>query len=74
MKIETYLKGHFSDVTVVGVVNPSIIINHNSMHYVVYRQSWKGKRFVLCAGEKRYEFDKPSEIHNLINKNNGKKL
>lgn len=72
MKIETYLKNHFSDVTVIWKVNPSVIFNHDGIHYVVYRQVWKGKRFILCAGEKRFEFDTPSEIHKLINQKKSK--
>ena len=72
MKLETYLKNHFQDVTVIGVVNPSIILNHEGTSYVIYRLYHGKQRFVLCKGEQRFEFDTPSEIHKLINQKNEK--
>lgn len=72
MKLETYLKNHFQDVTVIGVVNPSIILNHEGISYVIYRLYYGKHRFVLCKGEQRFEFDTPSEIHKLINQKKSK--
>ena len=68
MKIETDLQNNFPDVTVVGVVNPSVIVNHNGESYVVYRQSNKSNRFVLCHGVSRYEVNKLMEIKLIINR------
>ena len=63
MKLETYLKNHFQDVTVIGVVNPSIILNHNGNHYVIYRVFHKKHRFVLC---KRLAALSDVELNNFI--------
>lgn len=60
MKLETYLKKNFQDVSVIGVTNPSLIVNHDGNHYVIYRQSGHIKKFVLCSGVYRYEFDEPN--------------
>lgn len=72
MKIETYLKNNFPDVTVVGVVNPSVIVNHNGESYVVY-VLYHGKRIIIvCHGESRYEVEKLTEIKQIIDRNNEK--
>lgn len=72
MKIETYLQNNFPDVTVVGMVNPSVIVNHDGESYVVYRMYHGKRRIIVCHGEKRYEVNKLMEIKQIIDRNNEK--
>lgn len=71
MKIETYLQNNYSDVTVIGVVNPSVIVNHNGESYVVYVLYHGKRRIIVCHGESRYEVEKLTEIKQIIGRNNG---
>mgnify|MGYP001412603512 CR=1 FL=1 len=63
-KLIDYLDKNYSDVRVIGVFNPSIIITYNEKTYVIYLGG--EKRFVLCYKEERYFFNKPEELKKII--------
>ena len=67
MDLIEYLKANYTDVRVIGVINPSIIITHNEITYTIYRAvSQKNGKYVICKGQERVCFDSFSLIKKFI--------
>lgn len=67
MELIQYLKANYVDVRVIGVVNPSIIINNEGISYTVYiAVSQKKGKYVVCKGSERFYFDRLIEIKKFI--------
>lgn len=59
-----YLKANYTDVRVIGVINPSVVVNQDDKSFVIYKTNTN--KYVICSGENRIPFEKPSEIKNYI--------
>ena len=68
MELIKYLKANYSDVRVIGVKNPSVIVNHNGVTYIIYRACYSAKKanYVICKGLDRFYFDRMSETKRYI--------
>jgi hypothetical protein len=67
MDLITYIKANYSDVRVIGVANPSIIITHKEKTYTIYHaKGQKRNKYVICKGLDRFYFDQFNEIKKHI--------
>jgi len=59
-----YVKANYIDVRVIGYINPSVVITQDDKTYVIYKIGTN--KYMICSGENRIPFEKPSEIKNHI--------
>lgn len=62
-----FCKSTFENVTIIGVVYPSVIVEFNNKRYVIYRaQGQEQGKYVLVSGLDRIYFESPSILKKLI--------
>lgn len=67
MELKEYIKSNFSDVRIIGEVNPSIIVRYGDVSFVFYENKGaRTKKYIMCCGENRVEFDDPIESYNIL--------
>lgn len=67
MNLTECIRQEFDDVRIIGVVNPSIIVRHGDVTFVFYENRGAGvKKYVMCCGDSRTEFDDPHESYGVL--------
>ena len=67
MELIKYLKANYSDVRVIGIKNPSVIVTYKATTYIFYNAKSQNKgKHVICNGLERFYFDRMSEIKRYI--------